>query len=305
LTFPLRDSVDTQLVRTANKLYRNKKWLEQKYTKEVLSLEQIARLSGCTPETIRTWLKRHGIPVRGYAEAVKIRWARGDFDSEEIRQKHSAALKKAWEDEERRQMRTGENHKDWRGGPIRCICKTCGKEFEIKRGDGRKGRGNFCSRSCQGKWRSENMCGENNPTWKEKVEKVCKWCGKGFEVSPSQVAQSFCSVECKGLWQSENMCGENSPNWKGGISFEPYPPEFNDTLRQAIRERDNYTCAISGNPGRCVHHINYDKADNRPENLITLENSCHSKTNTNRKYWESILSPIAIARTYCILRGDG
>ena len=34
-----------------------------------------------------------------------------------------------------------------------------------------------------------------------------------------------------------------------------------------------------------VHHIDYNKNNCDPKNLITLCNNCHSKTNTNRKYW--------------------
>ena len=34
-----------------------------------------------------------------------------------------------------------------------------------------------------------------------------------------------------------------------------------------------------------IHHINYDKQCNLIQNLITLCNSCHSKTGINRKHW--------------------
>ena len=33
------------------------------------------------------------------------------------------------------------------------------------------------------------------------------------------------------------------------------------------------------------NHIDYDKRNNDPKNLITLCHSCHSKTNYNRNYW--------------------
>lgn len=34
-----------------------------------------------------------------------------------------------------------------------------------------------------------------------------------------------------------------------------------------------------------VHHINYNKRNNNPSNLISLCRRCHSKTNFNREYW--------------------
>ena len=35
--------------------------------------------------------------------------------------------------------------------------------------------------------------------------------------------------------------GTMSSQWKGGISFEPYSPSWTNELKQAIRQRDNFT----------------------------------------------------------------
>ena len=82
---------------------------------------------------------------------------------------------------------------------------------------------------------------------------------------------------------------ENSPNWQGGLSFLPYSPEFNKELKHQILERDNYTCQNSNcehlSERLDVHHIDYDKQNNNPENLTTLCKSCHIRTNYNREYW--------------------
>lgn len=87
--------------------------------------------------------------------------------------------------------------------------------------------------------------------------------------------------------------GEKASNWRGGISFEPYSSEFNNSLKYEIRKRDNFTCQFpncgikeNGKVHDC-HHINYDKKDSRSENLITLCSSCHMKTNFNREYWQN------------------
>jgi hypothetical protein len=79
--------------------------------------------------------------------------------------------------------------------------------------------------------------------------------------------------------------GEKSPSWQGGKSFEPYTTDWTKTLKRAIRERDNYICQICSQYGDKVHHIDYNKANCNSENLITLCESCHSKTNFNRNYW--------------------
>lgn len=80
--------------------------------------------------------------------------------------------------------------------------------------------------------------------------------------------------------------------WKGGISFEPYPVTWTKELRDAIRLRDGELCQECGevcSTGRalCVHHINYNKEDLRPTNLIALCARCHGKTNFKRDEWQA------------------
>ena len=85
--------------------------------------------------------------------------------------------------------------------------------------------------------------------------------------------------------------GKNNPNWLGGKSHEPYTVDWNATLKRSIRERDKYICQIiecqkpQGATAHHVHHIDYDKKNSNPNNLITLCRSCHTKTNFNREYW--------------------
>lgn len=86
--------------------------------------------------------------------------------------------------------------------------------------------------------------------------------------------------------------GEKNPNWKGGKSFEPYGTEFNEKLKTQIRERDNYTCQYSGAFGKSIHHIDYDKTNNDPLNLITLSTPIHTKTNFNREIWEPLFKSL-------------
>ena len=79
--------------------------------------------------------------------------------------------------------------------------------------------------------------------------------------------------------------GEKHWNWKGGISFIPYTTDWTETLRRSIRERDHYICRLCLEYGNTVHHIDYNKKNCNPENLITLCMSCNAKVNFNRDYW--------------------
>lgn len=85
--------------------------------------------------------------------------------------------------------------------------------------------------------------------------------------------------------------GSDSNNWKGGISFDPYPIGWTDILKKSIRQRDNYKCQLCDKTqkqeGRklSVHHIDYNKENLDPKNLITLCKVCNSKVNGNRAAW--------------------
>ena len=89
---------------------------------------------------------------------------------------------------------------------------------------------------------------------------------------------------------------ENHPNWQGGMSFEPYSIDWTETLRRSIRERDHYTCQLYGIYGNVVHHIDYDKKNCDPKNLITLSKKGNSVVNFNRKYWTNYFQNIMCKR---------
>ena len=134
------------------------------------------------------------------------------------------------------------------------------------------------------------------------VDKVCETCGNIFSVRASELRRRykarFCSTKCHGIsikGVSTNQ-GRMNPNWKHGKANEPYPRGFTKWLKELIRERDGYKCQICGIPQmECmsklfVHHIDYDKHNLSLKNLISLCNSCHTKTNFRRAKWKSLLA---------------
>ncbi len=82
---------------------------------------------------------------------------------------------------------------------------------------------------------------------------------------------------------SELRLGVSNPNYRGGKSREPYPLEWRETLKESVRNRDNYRCQICGiaqeRSGRllCVHHIDRNKKNLNPLNLISLCTAHHTK----------------------------
>lgn len=93
----------------------------------------------------------------------------------------------------------------------------------------------------------------------------------------------------------ENISGKNHYNWKGGISKNPYPPEFNGALKLKIRTRDNFTCCLCSKTEReeleelnrvlAVNHIDFNKNNCKENNLNTLCVRCNVKINREREYW--------------------
>lgn len=96
--------------------------------------------------------------------------------------------------------------------------------------------------------------------------------------------------------------GPLAPQWQGGLSFEPYGVAFNNQLKQEIRKRDGYRCQECEKhqdelkKKLFVHHIDYNKQNNWDLNLISLCNSCHQISNTNRKHWKEYFQMKAFLR---------
>lgn len=190
------------------------------------------------------------------------------------------------------------------------LCENCKREIKlfpskVKAYTNRKANKHFfCSRKCYQDWWIKNMIEikENHPHWRGgEIKKECKFCGKFFVKRRRGKDRKylFCSKECAYSF----MKGENSSGWQGGISFESYSMDWTDTLKESIRKRDNYICQLceihqDELDGRfkklAVHHIDYNKKNLNPENLISLCIYCHMKTNFNRNYWMNFFKEISI-----------
>jgi 5-methylcytosine-specific restriction endonuclease McrA len=158
---------------------------------------------------------------------------------------------------------------------------------------------------------------------KHKIEPLhdiyyCSNCGK--QLIERQVSQMLCrdrlngkhpdewacSVKCNAIIGAKKRTGENHPNWQGGKSFEPYGQGWRERAR-GIRERDMHQCQLCGKK-HCrldVHHIDYDKSNLDPKNLITLCHSCHMKTGFRREQWITIFRTLFLIRLMFYLRIKG
>ena len=100
-----------------------------------------------------------------------------------------------------------------------------------------------------------------------------------------------------------SFSGPGNPNWKGGISFEPYCSVWKDAeYKSDIRDRDGNVCL---NPycdskninDLTIHHIDYNKKNCTPQNLITVCRSCNSRANVDRK-WHIVWYRTILSKRY-------
>jgi hypothetical protein len=131
----------------------------------------------------------------------------------------------------------------------------------------------------------------------------------GRKVSDKTKKKQSISMKKAGFTHNKEICscfickayrgetkGENASNWMDGRSFEDYPKEFNAELRDKIRKRDDYICQNCGMTEEehiivlgynlTIHHIDYNKNNNKESNLITTCSSCNCRANYNRNYWK-------------------
>lgn len=183
----------------------------------------------------------------------------------------------------------GQKNPNYKGAVLEYECTWCGKS--CKTFDKRDYSRRFCSTACHGAWRSENQRGENHHQWTSRVEIICEFCEVIFEVKPNRAETSrFCSQRCLYEWQSRVWSGDGNHNWKGGLF--PYGSGWNETKKEAVRERDEYECQGCGMEqtehldrfGRKlhVHHKQKARAFDDPEernsmaNLVSLcQGGCH------------------------------
>ena len=161
---------------------------------------------------------------------------------------------------------------------------------------------------------SERMkrLGGNHPFRKpeviERIKKINSVAKKGIKLSKGHIEKISIGLKAFGEnhWMKipENrerakrhlalvrpdMSGSNSPQWKGGIAAEPYCDVWLDKeYKKDILRRDNCECQNPDCRGisdkLCGHHIDYDKKNCSPSNVLTLCVSCNSRANANREHW--------------------
>lgn len=243
-------------------------WLFKKYQVEKLSSVQIAKIMGCTPNTVCTALSEMKVGVRSISETktgIKMSATAKQNLSNTKREQSKKELKdKGWLFEQYVKL----GHSTWEiGADIGCspqtvlnwleyysiptreqrgkqterskekqrtgekgVCKNCGNTIYIP-SPSVDHTGEFCNIDCYHEWQRRNQ-----------ITKICKDCGDTFTVPLSRNTELFCSRQCA---YTHNQ-GEKSPLWKGGMDdliCEVCGKKFKDYLSQ--RRWNHITCSRS------------------------------------------------------------
>lgn len=148
-------------------------------------------------------------------------------------------------------------------------CDYCGKEIEKPTNyvnqNRKRGHKIFCSSKCR------SLAG--------KVVCYCANCGKQILKTPAEIKNSktgnvFCNKSCACSYNNSHFRkGENNPNWIDGTHVG------SAYIRTAYRTYV-HKCAICNLDEECcleVHHIDENRDNDNPDNLIILCANCHSR----------------------------
>lgn len=199
--------------------------------------------------------------------------SRGRTHTKEAKRKIREALKGRKHTGEHRR-KNSESHKG----------KKLSEETKKKIGDFWRGKKKIFSEEHRRKIRELRL--DYNKNWKGKHHTE----GTRRKISENHKGKRFSETHKENISKNHaDVSMSKNPNWQGGKSLELYGVNWTETLKDLVRKRDNYTCHLCGRSqediSHDVHHIDYNKRNCNPINLITLCHTCHVKTNKNKKYW--------------------
>ena len=135
------------------------------------------------------------------------------------------------------------------------------------------------------------------------VPVVCR-CGNQRIVHVEHLLSYKGKGLCRFCVKKEFMTGKNHPAWKGGISINwcgyrtirinTLSPEDQELVKpmmnssNVLKEHRVIMAHILGRPlthNETVHHLNGNKLDNQPENLLLISNSEHQVVKTRQLQW--------------------
>jgi len=129
-------------------------------------------------------------------------------------------------------------HITWNAGTsiwLEFNCLTCGKKFKVRKCHTHNGIAKYCSRKCC----NESKRGQIRLDKRQRLIKICQYCGQSFEIRPCENYRKFCSRKCADIAKigvkrmpftqehkdligkankGNRRWGKDTNNWRGGIT---------------------------------------------------------------------------------------
>lgn len=319
-----RHSIETraQAPQAPDKRLTDAGWLREQYVEQTKTACEISEVCECSPSAVYTWLDKHGIKKRSAKRRpssqrlTDAEWLRGQYIEQRQRCADIAEKCECSADTVRRWLHRHDIEVRPRGGDgeHRAVDKqlTDSQWLRHQYVQDEKTAAEIaeaigCSPSAVQNWLNKHgvQIDKNRYFRSDKLadrdwlrEQYVEKERTGYEIAD----ECDCSFSVVYEWIRKHgietgynggLSGDEHPRWSGGQT--PYGAGWNESKRETVRERDDYTCQ---NP-RCsvtqsehqdehgeklhVHHlrkarkIDDPEERNDPENLITLCRACHKR----------------------------
>lgn len=155
----------------------------------------------------------------------------------------------------------------------------CKKRFKAKPSWIKNGHGKYCSVRCQ------------HAGARTGKEVLCFMCGKnvyrsGKSLRGSKSKKFFCGKSCQTKWRNAYFSGERHANWIHGRA------SYRSVLNRTCVPKRCRRCGLGDVRVLAVHHIDRDKNNNKPSNLMWLCHNCHHLIHHDKVEERKLMVPI-------------
>ena len=141
-------------------------------------------------------------------------------------------------------------------------CDYCRESFYKKPSHIEKCIRNYCSDNCRYKGRKSGL------------HIKCFVCGKEVYkerrfLNRSKYKKFFCTRQCSNVWLGTKHRGKDNPNWTTGkSSYKAIMKRISTNIRCLL-------CSKSDERILLIHHLDKNRQNNDPKNLVWLCHNCH------------------------------